>query len=103
MDHKTTNLIPHQSFFGSMVLHLQNGEGAHAFIICALCTSFQSVYQIYSPGAIYSGLEPIATNISLTNGTFSHNTAAYCGVMDVDEFNHCYVNLLETLSLTTEQ
>ena len=37
-------------------------------------------------GAIYCGQS--YTNISLTKNTFSHNTAAYCGVMDVDEFYH---------------
>ena len=32
------------------------------------------------------------TNITLTNNTFSYNTAAYCGVMDIDEFFHYHVN-----------
>jgi hypothetical protein len=37
-------------------------------------------------GAIYYG--DSYTNISLTNNTFSRNTAAYCGVLDVDDFYH---------------
>ena len=31
------------------------------------------------------------TNVTLTNNTFSYNTAAYCGVMDIDEFFHNHV------------
>ena len=41
-------------------------------------------------GAIYSVRR--YTNITLTNNTFSYNTAAYCGVMDIDEFFHHHVN-----------
>ena len=32
------------------------------------------------------------TNIFLINNSFSYNTAAYCGVMDIDEFFHYHVN-----------
>ena len=32
------------------------------------------------------------TNITLTNNMFSYNTAAYCGVMDIDEFFHHHVD-----------
>ena len=41
-------------------------------------------------GAIYSNAR--YANISLTNNTFSHNTAIYCGALDVDEFYHPSVN-----------
>ena len=41
-------------------------------------------------GAIYSNRRN--TTISLTDNTFSYNTAAYCGVIDIDEFFHNYVN-----------
>ena len=41
-------------------------------------------------GAIYSASR--YTNIELSGNIFSHNTAAYCGVMDVDEFHHPHVN-----------
>jgi predicted outer membrane repeat protein len=34
-----------------------------------------------------------ASIILLTNNTFSHNTAAYCGVMDVDDLYHCSANI----------
>ena len=34
------------------------------------------------------------TNITLTYNTFSYNTAAYCGVMDIDEFYHYHVNFI---------
>ena len=37
-------------------------------------------------GAMYAGNS--YTNISLTNNTFSHNTAAYCGAIDVGDFYH---------------
>ena len=43
-------------------------------------------------GAIYSARR--YTNISLVNNIFSHNTAAYCGVMDVAEFYHYHVNII---------
>ena len=42
-------------------------------------------------GALYSARR--YTNIYLTNNTFSYNTAAYCGVMDIDDFFHYHVNL----------
>ena len=42
-------------------------------------------------GAIYSARR--YTNISLVNNIFSHNTAAYCGVIDVDEFYHYNVTI----------
>ena len=41
-------------------------------------------------GAIYSASR--YTNIELSGNIFSHNTAAYCGVLDVDEFHHPHVN-----------
>ena len=41
-------------------------------------------------GAIYSARR--YTNIELSGNIFSHNTAAYCGVLDVDEFHHQHVN-----------
>ena len=44
-------------------------------------------------GAIYSARR--YTNISLINNIFSHNIAAYCGVIDVDEFYHHYVSITE--------
>ena len=42
-------------------------------------------------GAIHSARR--YTNISLVNNIFSHNTAAYCGVMEVAEFYHYLVNI----------
>ena len=42
-------------------------------------------------GAIYSARQN--TNISLVNSFFSHNTAAYCGVMKVAGFYHYHVNI----------
>lgn len=41
-------------------------------------------------GAIYSARR--YTNVSLINSTFSYNSAAFCGVLDVDEFNHCNID-----------
>ena len=43
-------------------------------------------------GALYSARR--YTNIYLTNNTFSYNTAAYCGAMDIDDFFHYHVNLI---------
>ena len=42
-------------------------------------------------GAIYSGGQN-ASIILLTNNTFSHNTAAYCGVLVVDDLYHYSAN-----------
>ena len=35
-----------------------------------------------------------ASILLLTNNTFSHNTAAYCGVMSVDDINHYSANIV---------
>ena len=42
-------------------------------------------------GAIHSARR--YTNVTLVNNIFSHNAAAYCGVMEVVEFYHHYVNI----------
>ena len=43
-------------------------------------------------GAIYSARR--YTNISLVDNIFNHNTAAYCGVIKVDEFYHYHVRII---------
>ena len=43
-------------------------------------------------GAIYSNRRN--TTISLTDNTFIYNTAAYCGVIDIDEFFHNNFNFI---------
>ena len=43
-------------------------------------------------GAIYSARR--YSNISLVDNIFNHNTAAYCGVMEVAEFYHYRVNII---------
>ena len=42
-------------------------------------------------GAVYSAGS--YTNISLTNNIFSYNTAAYCGVLDVDDIYHYNITI----------
>ena len=46
-------------------------------------------------GAIYSNGR--YANVSLALSTFTNNTASYCGVLDVDEFNHFSVNFTDSI------
>ena len=50
------------------------------------CTFINNAAPAGGGGAIYSARRNAI--VSLVNNIFSHNTAAYCGVIDVDEFYH---------------
>jgi hypothetical protein len=46
-------------------------------------------------GAIYSNGR--YANVTLTSSTFHNNSASYCGVLDVDNYNHFSVNLTNSI------
>ena len=46
-------------------------------------------------GAIYSNGR--YTNVTLSSSTFTNNSASYCGVLDVDDYNHFSVNLTNSV------
>ena len=47
-------------------------------------------------GAIYSSGQYYA-NVTLTSSTFDNNSASYCSVLDVDNYNHFSVNLTNSI------
>ena len=49
-------------------------------------------------GAIYSNSR--YSNVSISSSTFTHNTASYCSVLDVDEYYHLNVSI-EFVTLST--
>ena len=46
-------------------------------------------------GAIYSNGR--YSNVTLSSSTFTNNSASYCGVLDVDDYNHFSVNLTNSV------
>ena len=46
-------------------------------------------------GAIYSNSH--YSNVSITSSTFTHNTASYCSVLDVDEYYHFNVSITDSV------
>ena len=46
-------------------------------------------------GAIYSNGQ--YANVTLTSSTFHNNSASYCSVLDVDNYNHFSVNLTNSI------
>ena len=46
-------------------------------------------------GAIYTNGQ--YANVTLTSSTFHNNSASYCGVLDVDNYNHFSVNLTNSI------
>ena len=46
-------------------------------------------------GAIYSNGQ--YANVTITSSTFHNNSASYCGVLDVDNYNHFSVNLTNSI------
>ena len=46
-------------------------------------------------GAIYSNSS--YSNVSISSSTFTHNTASYCSVLDVDEYYHFNVSITDSV------
>ena len=78
------------SFFSKNAAGHNGGGGAVAIqggnVMIINTTFFNNTASDGGGGAVYSAGS--YTNISLKNNIFSYNTAAYCGVMDVDDINH---------------
>ena len=87
------------SNFSSNSVHYNGGNGGHGGavyfdggnITVTNSTFINNTANGGGGGAISSARR--YTNISLVNNIFSHNTAAYCGVMEVTEFYHYHVNI----------